>query len=149
MWAHVIKTARKITRCSLSTAVFISDLVFLCLCQYISATQKCINASARTQFQIRCPRFEHACSCYACEPDSLQWRHNGRNSVSNHQPHDCLLNRLFRRWSKNTSKLRVTGLCAGNSPGTGEFQHKWPVTRKMFPFDDVIMWPGYGVCYYL
>ena len=27
---------------------------------------------------------------------SLQWRHNGRNSVSNHQLHDCLLNRLFR-----------------------------------------------------
>ena len=27
---------------------------------------------------------------------SLQWRHNGRDSVSNHQPHDCLLNRLFR-----------------------------------------------------
>ena len=51
----------------------------------------------------------------------LQWRHNGRDSVSNHQPHDCLLNRLFRRRSKKTSKLRVTGLCAGNSPGTGEF----------------------------
>ena len=28
---------------------------------------------------------------------SLQWRHNGRDIVSNHQPHDCLLNRLFRR----------------------------------------------------
>ena len=64
---------------------------------------------------------------------ALQWRHNGRDSFSNHQPHDCLLNRLFRRRSKKTSKLRVTGLCAGNSP------HKWPVTRKMFPFDDVIM----------
>ena len=51
----------------------------------------------------------------------LRWRHNGRDSVSNHQPHDCLLNRLFRRRSKNTSKLRVTGLCAGNSPWTGEF----------------------------
>ena len=51
----------------------------------------------------------------------LQWRHNGRDSVSNHQPHDCLLNRLFKRRSKKTSKLRVTGLCAGNSPGTGEF----------------------------
>ena len=37
------------------------------------------------------------------------------------QPHDCLLNRLFRRRSKKTSKLRVTGLCAGNSPGTDEF----------------------------
>ena len=52
---------------------------------------------------------------------TLQWHHNGRNSVSNYQPHDCLLNRLFRRRSKKKSKLRVTGLCAGNSPGTGEF----------------------------
>ena len=43
------------------------------------------------------------------------------DTVSNHQPHGCLLNRLFRRRSKQTSKLRVTGLCAGNSPGTGEF----------------------------
>ena len=58
---------------------------------------------------------------------SLQWRHNGRDSVSNHQPHDCSLNRLFRRRSKETLKLRATGLCAGNSLG------------KMFPFDDVIM----------
>ena len=52
---------------------------------------------------------------------SLRWRHNVRDSVSNHQPRDCLLNRLFRRRSKKTSKLRVTGLCVGNSPGTGEF----------------------------
>ena len=51
---------------------------------------------------------------------TLQWHHNGRDSVSNHQPHDCLLNPLFRRRSKKTSKLRVTGICAGNSPGTGE-----------------------------
>ena len=41
--------------------------------------------------------------------------------VSNHQPRGCLLNRLFRRRSKKTSKLRVTGLCMGNSSGTGEF----------------------------
>ena len=51
----------------------------------------------------------------------LRWRHNGLDIVSNHQPHHCLLNRLFRRRSKKTSKLRVTGLCVGNSPGTGEF----------------------------
>ena len=31
---------------------------------------------------------------------SLQWRHNGHDGVSNYQPHDCLLNRLFRRRSK-------------------------------------------------
>ena len=52
---------------------------------------------------------------------SLQWRHNGRDGLSNHQPHDCLLNRLFGRGSKKTSKLCVTGLFARNSPGTGEF----------------------------
>ena len=52
---------------------------------------------------------------------SLLWRHNGRDSVSNHQPHHLLLNRLFRRRSEKTSKLRVTGLCVGNSPVTGEY----------------------------
>ena len=51
----------------------------------------------------------------------LQWRHNWCDSVSNHQPHDCLLNCLFRRRWKKTLKLRVTGLCMGNSPVTGEF----------------------------
>ena len=52
---------------------------------------------------------------------ALQLRHNEHDIVSNHQPHDCLLNRLFGRRSKKTSKLRDTGLCTGNSPGTGEF----------------------------
>ena len=56
----------------------------------------------------------------------LQWRHNGHHSVSNHQPQDCLLNRLLIRRSKKTSMLRVTGLCAGKSP------HKWPLARKCF-----------------
>ena len=46
---------------------------------------------------------------------------------------------LFRRRSKKTSKLRVTVLCVGNSPGQVNSPHKGPVTRKMFPFDDVIM----------
>ena len=50
-----------------------------------------------------------------------QWRHNGHDGVSNHQPDHYLLNRSFRRRSKKTSKLRVTGLCAGNSPVTGVF----------------------------
>ena len=51
--------------------------------------------------------------------------------------------------SKKTSKLRVTGLCEGNSPVTGEFHAvtsefpaQKPVTRNMFPFDDVIMKTG-------
>ena len=32
-----------------------------------------------------------------------------------------MTNGLFKRRSKKTSKLRVTGLCEGNSPETGEF----------------------------
>ena len=52
---------------------------------------------------------------------SLRWRHNDHDGVSNHPPHHCLLNCLFRCRSTKTSKLCVTGLCAGKSPGTGEF----------------------------
>ena len=70
---------------------------------------------------------------------TLRWRYNDSDGVSNHQPHDCLLNCLFGRISKKTSKLHVTGLCVGNSPGPVNSPHKGPVTRKMFPFDDVIM----------
>ena len=51
----------------------------------------------------------------------LQWRHNWRDNVSNHQPHHCLLNRSFRLRSKKTSTLRVTALRAGNSLVTGKF----------------------------
>ena len=51
----------------------------------------------------------------------LEWRHNGRDGVSNHQPQHCLFNTLFRRRSNKASNPRVPGLCAGNSPVTGEF----------------------------
>ena len=52
---------------------------------------------------------------------ALQWHHNEHEGVPNYQPYDCLLERLFRRRSQKTSKLRVTGLCVENSPVTGEF----------------------------
>ena len=66
---------------------------------------------------------------------SLQWHHNEHDSVSNHQPHDFLLNRLFRRRSKKTSKLRVTGLCEGNSPVTSEFP-----TQRTSNTENVSIW---------
>ena len=56
--------------------------------------------------------------------ETLQWRHNEHDGISNHQPHDCLLNSLFKRRSKKLSKLRVPGPCEGNSPVTGEFPAK-------------------------
>ena len=66
---------------------------------------------------------------------ALQWRYNGCDGVSNHQPHDCLLNRLFRRKSKKTSKLRVAGLCEGNSHVTGEFH-----AQKASNTENVSIW---------
>ena len=70
----------------------------------------------------------------------LQWLHNGRDGVSNHQPHDCLLNRLSGRRSKKIAKLRVTGLCAGNLPGTGEF----PTQRASNAENGSIWWRHHG-----
>ena len=61
------------------------------------------------------------CGVSVVTTDPIFWRHNEHDGVSNHQHHDCLPNCLFRRRSKITSKLCVTGLCAGNSPVTGEF----------------------------
>ena len=66
---------------------------------------------------------------------ALLWRQNGRDGVSNHQPRGCLLNRSFRHRSKKTSKLRVTGLCAGNSPVIGEFP-----TQKCSNAENVSIW---------
>ena len=93
----------------------------------------------------------YLCSVYLCcfskhAFSSLLWRHNGRGSVSILQPHHCLLNHLFMRRSKKTSNLRVTGLCEGNSPVTGECPHKGPVTLKMFPSDDVIDFCSVHLC---
>ena len=43
---------------------------------------------------------------------TLQWPHNERIGVSNHQPHDCLLNRLFKAQIKvNIKAPRHWPLC--------------------------------------
>ena len=78
---------------------------------------------------------QHVLMIWFTTQSSLQWRHNRRDGVSNHQPHDCLLNHSFRRRSKKTSKLRVTGLCAGNSPVTGEFP-----TQMASNTENVFIW---------
>ena len=78
-------------------------------------------------------------STHILRPQSLQWRHNKHDGVSNRQPHDSLLNHLFRPRSKKTSKLRVTGLCAGNSPVTVKFPTQRANNAENVPYYDVIM----------
>ena len=64
---------------------------------------------------------------------TLQWCHNKRDGVSNHQPHDCLLN-SFSGADQRTRQISA-------SLAFVQGIHRWPkgpVTLKMFPFDDVI-----------
>ena len=72
---------------------------------------------------------------------TLQWRHNECDGVPNHQPHDCLLNRLFRCRLKKTWKLRVTSLCEGNSPVPGEFPAQRTSDAEIFS----IWWRHHGI----
>ena len=76
---------------------------------------------------------------------TLRWRHNGRDSISNHQFRDCLLNRLFRRRSSKDQRSASLAFVWGIHWGPVNCPYKWPVTRKMFPFDDVIMKPGFSL----
>ena len=72
---------------------------------------------------------------------ALQGRHNECDGVSNHRCLYCLLNRLFIRRSKKTSKLRVIGLCEGNSPVTSEF----PSQRASNAENVTILWRHHGI----
>ena len=73
---------------------------------------------------------------------SLQWHHNEHHGVSNHQSHDwstVYLDADQRTHQRSAPLAFVRGI------------HRWPVnslhkgqiTRKMFPFDDVIMFFNY------
>ena len=75
---------------------------------------------------------------------SLQWRHNERDGVSNHRRLHCQLSCCFRRRSKKISKLRVTALCVGNSPVTGEF----PAQKSSNAENVSIWWRHHDVSIY-
>ena len=87
----------------------------------------------RTSFLIEFCLGPHVSMCISLFP--LQWRHNMHHRVSNRRYLDWLLNRLFRRRSRKHQSSASLALMRWpmDSP------HKGPVTRKMFPFDDVIM----------
>ena len=75
---------------------------------------------------------------FATRHHPLRWRHNEFDDVSNHQPHNLIYNvysgadQRKHQSSASLAFVRWIHRWAVNSP------HKWPVTRKMFPFDDVI-----------
>ena len=66
----------------------------------------------------------------------LPWRCNEHNGASNYRRLDGLLNNLFRRNSKKTLKLHVTGICEGYSLVTSEF----PSQRVSYAENVSIWW---------
>ena len=73
---------------------------------------------------------------------ALQWRYNQHDGVSNHQPHNCLLNHLLKRRSKkkhqsSASLAFVRGI------------HRWPVnspTQKASNEENVSIWWRHHGC---
>ena len=73
---------------------------------------------------------------------TLQWRHNECHGVSNHQPHDYLLNRLLRQMKENFEAPRHQPLC-GSHRSPVNSPHKGPTTRKKVS----IWWHHHAHCW--
>ena len=76
---------------------------FLLICFSLRNIRHVLNDSKHSLWFLVMPGRVQYVECSWNIPQSLQWRHNERDGVSNHQPH-WLLKRLFRRRSKKTSK---------------------------------------------
>ena len=92
----------------------------------------------KMDFEMPLAKYRPFCSGISV---SLDWRHNERDCVSNHRRLDWLINRLFRRKSKKTSKLSITGLCEGNPWLSGGF----PSQRASNAENVSIWWRHHGI----
>ena len=135
MWiiSYCLGLCHKKMLCSACLAIFLHTEViilsapqhptlYMCVCPFWSHYTTCNSALALMRVCATC--WSHYTLI------TSQWRHNEHDGVSNHQLHDCLLRHLFTRRSKKTSKVRVTGLCEGNSPVTVNSPHKGPVATE-------------------
>ena len=125
--AQILICITKVLCRSLIFKVFVTHTTFNSL--RVEETWNCICICIICHFSTRMWHWELK------SPHALRWRHNGSDGVSNHQP-----NCLFRRRSKKTWKLCVTGLCVGNSPVTGEF----PAQRASNAENSSIWWRHHG-----
>ena len=70
---------------------------------------------------------------------TLNWRHNERDGVSNHHP-DVVYSTVYSGADKRKHQSSASlALVRGIHRWPVNYPHKGPVTRKMFPIDDVIM----------
>ena len=91
----------------------------------------------------QCVKQEHWYRCrealqHIYLPMTLQWCHNGCDGISNHQPHDYSTVYSGSDQRKHQSSASLAFVRGIHWWPVNSLQ-KWPVMRKMFPFDDVIM----------
>ena len=93
---------------------------------FISLTLSMVTSDERSDSNILKWLFSVASAVYPTNYGRvlpLQWRHTGRDGVSNLWRLGCLLDRLYMHISKKTSTLHVTGLCERNPPITTQSAH--------------------------
>ena len=76
----------------------------------------------------------------------LQWRYNGCDGVSDHQPYHSLLNRLFRHRSKKTSNTTSLAFVWGIHRWLVNSPHKWQSNAENVPIwwrHHVKIWPNF------
>ena len=108
--------------------LWISDSSFHCSASYPEPTSTYRQLCSRDTTPVN-----------AFEQNALQWLHNGCDGVSNHRRLDGLLNSLFQRRPRETPDYVSLAFVKGIHRRSVDSAHKEPVTRKMFPFDGVIM----------
>ena len=109
------------------------NIFYVNICRYTLSDRKFMkDRAAENTIGIM-----HYPSILKCE-FSLQLRHNELDSVSNHRRLVCLLNRLFRRWSKKRQSSASMAFVKGIHLSPVKSPHKGPITREMFPFNYVI-----------
>ena len=129
-----------------------SDIFYFCLLEvnsllYLSPAchEMMLLVQQNTWCAVLWARY-NTVECMACyfiprrrTPITLQWRHNEHDGISNYRRLHCLLNCLFRRRSMKKQSSASLAFVRGIHRWPVGSPHKWPVTRKMFPFDDVII----------
>ena len=101
-------------------------------------------------FHPWCPCIKTRClCCLVIPPQELSWVYRANFPILRRRqmtvmtsriywPIECLFNSLFRLTTKKHQRFALLFFCEGSPPV--DSPHKGTVTRKMFPFGDVIMW---------
>ena len=103
--------------------------------------QSCLSVSVKSLFMRSVTHETEAAQSIRVYWQTLQWRHNGLDGVSNHSTSLTIVYSAVYSGADQTKNPSSASpaFVQGFHRGPVYFPHKGPVTRKMFPFHDVII----------